>query len=59
MIIHIVIFKVFIKQLQKIKMENRKYELYLSGTGTFIYVNYVDSETGIVGNYTIVDDQII
>ncbi len=39
--------------------ENRKYELYLSETGTFIYVNYVDSETGIVGNYTIVDDQII
>lgn len=38
---------------------DRKYELYLSETGTFIYVNYVDSEKGIVGNYTIVDDKII
>lgn len=38
---------------------DRKYELYLSETGTFIYVNYVDSEKGIVGNYTIVHDKII
>ena len=39
--------------------ESRKFELYLSENGTYIYVNYVDNEAGTIGNYTINDGNVI
>ena len=38
---------------------NREYELYLSENGTYLYINYVGSQVGTIGNYIVKGDKII
>ena len=52
----------FYKGVAKDKDEediNREYELYLSENGTYLYINYVGSQVGTIGNYIVKGDKII
>ena len=52
----------FYKGIAKDKDEediNREYELYLSENGTYLYINYVGSQVGTIGNYIVNGDTII
>ena len=52
-------YKGLFKDNSTIENSNKHYVLNLFENGTFLYENYIDIQSGIIGNYTIIDNTII